>query len=233
MATHRPSTTSIRARWSSGGIPKYVDVWNDDAVTLYLQYSTQWDSFVDAGAEFDADGDGVELARTTTGTGLTSTSSGRRPDAAGDGGQHVCFARHLGLEHMAFQGVQGRGVLIDLAHHLGDEWRGVDRATLGEIMARDNVVVEPGDMVLFHTGYATKVLTWNRHPDPAELMAMCTYLDGARPAMLDWITESQLSALDRRQLRGRGPGRQRSGREPALATPDPSPLPVQTRYPPR
>ena len=28
-----------------------------------------------------------------------------------------------GLEHMAFHGVQGRGVLVDLAHHLGDEWR--------------------------------------------------------------------------------------------------------------
>ncbi len=177
------------------GHPKYVDVWNDDAVTLYLQYSTQWDSFAHAGAEFDADGDGVEAAVYYNGYRADVDLVGPKADAAGDGGQHVCFARHLGLEHMAFQGVQGRGVLIDLAHHLGDEWRGVDRATLGEIMARDNVVVEPGDMVLFHTGYATKVLTWNRHPDPAQLMAMCTYLDARDPAMLDWITESQLSAL--------------------------------------
>ena len=57
---------------------------------------------------------------------------------------------------MAFHGVQGRGVLVDLAHHLGHECRGVDRATLEEIMAADNVVVEPGDMLLLHTGFATE-----------------------------------------------------------------------------
>jgi len=39
------------------------------------------------------------------------------------------------LEHMAYKGVQGRGVLIDLAHHLGLDWRGVDLKTLKEIMA--------------------------------------------------------------------------------------------------
>ena len=33
-------------------------------------------------------------------------------------------------------------------------------------MAADNVVVEPGDMLLLHTGFATKVLEWNRDPDP-------------------------------------------------------------------
>ncbi|HUV11701.1 MAG TPA: cyclase family protein, partial [Acidimicrobiia bacterium] len=114
---------------------------------------------------------------------------------AGDGGTHACFAHHLGLEHMAFHGVQGRGVLIDLAHHLGHDWRGVDRNTLEEIMAADDVVVEPGDMVLFHTGFATKVLEWNRNPDPMQIHAMCTYLDARDDAMLDWITESQISAV--------------------------------------
>ena len=44
------------------GDPKYVDVWADDVVTLSLQYSTQWDSLAHVGAEFDADGDGVEEA---------------------------------------------------------------------------------------------------------------------------------------------------------------------------
>ena len=44
------------------GNPKYVDVWADDVVTLSLQYSTQWDSLAHVGAEFDADGDGVEEA---------------------------------------------------------------------------------------------------------------------------------------------------------------------------
>jgi kynurenine formamidase len=177
------------------GHPKYVDVWNDDAVTLYLQYSTQWDSFAHAGAEFDADGDGIEEAVYYNGYRADVDLVGPKPDAAGDGGKHVGFARHLGLEHMAYHGVQGRGVLVDLVHHLGREWRGVDRKTLEEIMAADNVVVEPGDMVLFHTGYATRILEWNRNPDPRELMTTCTYLDARDPGLLDWIVESQLSAL--------------------------------------
>jgi kynurenine formamidase len=96
---------------------------------------------------------------------------------------------------MAFQGVQGRGVLVDLAHHLGHDWVGVDRKTLEEIMAADNVVVEPGDMLLLHTGFATKVLEWNKDPDPVEIHRMCTWLDARDESLLEWITDSQISAL--------------------------------------
>ena len=55
-------------------------------------------------------------------------------------------------------------MLVDLAHHLGDAWKGVDRAKLEEIMAADGVVVEPGDILLLHTGFATRVLEWERTP---------------------------------------------------------------------
>jgi kynurenine formamidase len=177
------------------GDPKYVDVWADDVVTLSLQYSTQWDSLAHVGAEFDVDGDGVDEAVYYNGYRAEEDLVGPRPDARGDGGQHRCFARHLGLEHMAFTGVQGRGVLVDVAHHLGDEWRGVNRATLEEIMAADNVVVEPGDMLLVHTGFATKVLAWDRNPDPVKIHTSCAYLDARDAALLEWIAESQISAL--------------------------------------
>ena len=177
------------------GDPRYVDVWADDVVTLSLQYSTQWDSLAHVGAEFDADGDGIEEAVFYNGYRAGVDLVGPKPDAAGDGGNHVCFAHHLGLEHMAYNGVQGRGVLVDLAHHLGHDWRGVDRATLEEIMAADNVVVEPGDMLLLHTGFATEVLRWNRDPDPVKIHTMCTYLDARDDALLEWITDSQISAL--------------------------------------
>lgn len=162
------------------GHPAYVDVWADDTVTLWLQYSTQWDSLTHAGDEFDADGDGTEEAVFYNGYRAGVDLVGPHQDARGDGWKHLSFAHHLGLEHMAFHGVQGRGVLIDLAHHLGHDFRGVDWNTLEEIMAADDIVVEPGDMVLFHAGFATRVLEWNRDPDPA---------------ILEWITESQLSAL--------------------------------------
>src|SRR6185369_10232711 len=119
------------------GDPKYVDVWADDTVTLSLQYSTQWDSLAHVGAEFDADGDGVEEGVYYNGYRAGVDLVGPVEDARGDGGGHRSFAQHLGLEHMAFHGVQGRGVLVDLHRHLGDEWRGVDRALLEEILRAD------------------------------------------------------------------------------------------------
>jgi hypothetical protein len=39
--------------------PSFVDVVCDDAVTIYTQYSTQWDAFAHVGQNFDADGDGT------------------------------------------------------------------------------------------------------------------------------------------------------------------------------
>ena len=134
---------------------------------------------------------------------------------------------------MAFTGVQGRGVLVDVAHHLGHEFRGVDRKTLEEIMAADNVVVEPGDMLLIHTGFATKVLEWNRDPDPVEIHRMCTYLDAHDESLLEWIAESQISALVADNYAVEGMVAREALRGPAFAAADPPPLPVQARRPAR
>lgn len=177
------------------GDPKYVDVWADDVVTLSLQYSTQWDSLAHVGAEFDADGDGVEEAVYYNGYRAGVDLVGPHADAAGDGVGHASFARHLGLEHMAFHGVQGRGVLVDLAHHLGHDWQPVDRATLERVMEADDVVVEPGDVLLLHTGFATRVLEWERDPDPREIFTTCSYLDAHDESLLEWIADSQIAGL--------------------------------------
>ncbi len=177
------------------GDPKYVDVWADDVVTLSLQYSTQWDALAHVGAEFDADGDGVEEAVYYNGYRAGIDLVGPHDDAAGDGSHHRSFARHLGLEHMAFHGVQGRGVLIDIEKHLGREYRGIRLDTLKEIMAADSVVVEPGDVLLIHTGFATRLLEWNRNPDPNELFRTCAWLDSRDESLLDWIADSQIAGL--------------------------------------
>lgn len=175
--------------------PLYTDVWSDDQVTLWLQYSTQWDALAHQGEEFDADADGVAEPVYYNGFRPGVDIVGPQEDAKGDGSGSVSFARHLGLEHMAAHGVQGRGVLIDLAHHLGTTWQPVTFAMLQEIMAADNVVVEPGDILLLHTGFATQVLAWNRDPDPVAIHTTASYLDAFDPEMLNWIADSQISAL--------------------------------------
>lgn len=177
------------------GDPKYVDVWADDVVTLSLQYSTQWDSLAHVGAEFDADGDGIDEAVYYNGYRAGVDLVGPSNDAAADGVGHRCFAHHLGLEHMAWHGVQGRGVLVDLAHHLGLDWQAVGLETLQEIMAADGINVEPGDMLVLHTGFATKILEWDKSADPATIFTTACYLDAHDNALLDWIAESQISAL--------------------------------------
>lgn len=177
------------------GDAKYVDVWADDVVALSLQYSTQWDSLAHVGAEFDADGDGVEEAVYYNGYRAGVDLVGPSDDARGDGSGHGCFAHHLGLEHLAVHGMQGRGVLVDLVHHLGLEWRGVNLATLREIMDADGVVVEPGDVLVLHTGFATKVAEWAGHATPRQLFGTGCYLDAHDESLLAWIAESQISAL--------------------------------------
>ena len=177
------------------GDPKYVDVWADDVVTLSLQYSTQWDSLAHVGAEFDANGDGVDEGVYYNGYRAGIDLVGPSDDARGDGSGHRSFAHHLGLEHMAAHGVQGRGVLVDLRHHLGDTWQPVTLAMLQQVMEADGVVVEPGDMLLLHTGYATRILEWDRNPPARELFTTCCYLDAFDPDLLQWIADSQISAL--------------------------------------
>jgi kynurenine formamidase len=191
---HKPDTFyNVIARESLN--PTYIDVWSDDMVTLWLQYSTQWDALAHQGAEFDADGDGSAEPVYYNGFRAGTDIVGPRADAKEDGSGSVSFARHLGLEHMAAHGVQGRGVLVDLAHHLSSDWQPVSLKTLKEIMTADGVVVEPGDMLLLHTGFATQVLAWGRNPDPDRIQAMHPYLDGEDESLLEWITESQISAL--------------------------------------
>ena len=39
------------------------------------------------------------------------------------------------------------------------------------------------------------LIEWDRNPDPVEIHRTCTYLDAHDPAMLEWIADSQISAL--------------------------------------
>ena len=179
------------------GDPKYVDVWADDVVTLSLQYSTQWDSLAHVGRRVRRrrrrGRRGRLLQRLS---GRQSTWSGRGPTPGVTASRAPRFAHHLGLEHMAFHGVQGAG----RPGRPGPPPRATSGAAstapmLEEIMAADDVEVEPGDVLLLHTGFATRVLEWEREPDPVKIHTMCSYLDARDPSLLEWIADSQISAL--------------------------------------
>ncbi len=178
--------------------PDLTDVVNDDLVLMSLQYSTQWDSLAHVGSRFDADGDGIDEAVFYNGfcAGVdiragTEDTAAREPHARY--GQPMAAA--LGIERLAEHGVQGRGVLIDLAHHLGRRRLAVGYDTLMRILEADRIDVEAGDMVCLHTGFADTLLAMNRTPDLATLHQTGSGLDGWDSKLLNWIVDVRLACL--------------------------------------
>ena len=157
--------------------PGLTDVINDDWVTMFTQYSTQWDALCHAGSMFDADGDGVPEVRFYNGFA----------------GAKTVGSSELGLEHMAASCVQGRGVMLDLRRHFGDGRTVVGYDALMRVLDADQVDVATGDMVCLHTGFADRLLRGMR--DGAELEATGAVLDGFDTRLLQWITDSGMSVL--------------------------------------
>jgi kynurenine formamidase len=177
--------------------PGLTDVVCDDLVLLTLQYSTQWDSFAHIGGRFDADGDGkAEIVfyngfRAGEDVRPAPESKAAEPWAKYEGTQ----ARALGIENLAEHGVQGRAVMIDLHHHLGRERRAVDFDLLMEILKKDGVTIERGDMVCLYTGFADVIMELKKNPDPKLLHNTCSGLEGRDDKLLKWISDSGLACL--------------------------------------
>lgn len=160
-----------------------LDLTSDEAVILYSQYSTQWDSFAHVGMLFDADGDEKPEAVYYNGYRAYEHVGGRI-------GSAELGARALGIENMAETGVQGRGVLVDLHAHFGNERVSVDHGMLMDVLEKDCVEVEPGDMLLLHTGWDDMILQMGGQPDADKLHQSCAVLDGFDDKLLQWITDS-------------------------------------------
>jgi len=96
---------------------------------------------------------------------------------------------------MAEKCLQGRGVMIDLNAHVGRRHVAIGYDQLMRILDADKVVVETGDMVLLHTGFAAMLLEMEKRPDPYTLHHSCAALDGRDGRLLRWITDSGLAAL--------------------------------------
>jgi kynurenine formamidase len=167
--------------------PMHTDVVCDDAVTIYNQYSTQWDSLAHIGSHFDADGDGVAERVYYNGWNVRDPATGK--PIYGDIGAYA-----LGIHNMAESGVQGRGVLIDLHAHYGDERHQVSYEELMRIMEADKVVVEEGDMLCLHTGLGQMIMDMRGNPDP-KVRTSCPVLDGSDERLLKWVTHSGIVVL--------------------------------------
>jgi len=168
------------------------DIYSDDCVELDLQYSTQWDGLAHAGLLFDVEANGEPLPVYYNGYRAKIDVLGPS-EMAGERDQSR--AKKLGIEHFAVHGMQGRGVMIDLRAHLGDVRTRVSFDILQRILEADRVVVEPGDMVCFHTGFADIIMEADGRPDVEKLKRSCAVIDGSDKRLLDWITKTQISAI--------------------------------------
>jgi kynurenine formamidase len=181
---------------SDGAAP---DVLCDDLVIMHLQYSTQWDAFSHVGGRFDVDGDGVDEHVFYNGfrAGQDITGPSDPQDAgvrSGMKGESTSRAAKLGVENAAVHGMQGRAVMIDLRAHLGDGRTYVGYDELMRVMEADGVEVEQGDMACFHTGFGQRILDMAA-PDEDVLHNACAVLNGRDGKLLQWITDSGVSAL--------------------------------------
>jgi kynurenine formamidase len=108
-------------------------VMSDDLVIMGLQSTTQVDGLAHAGSH--------DVLYNGYWAGVVNSSQG---------------ARRLGLDH-ASEGFSGRGVLLDVASHLGvdalDGGFAIDAALLDATSAAQGVEIGTGDIVLVRTGF--------------------------------------------------------------------------------
>jgi kynurenine formamidase len=167
--------------------PNHTDIGSDDLVILHTQYSTQWDSLAHRGAMFDVLGDGVEQPVYYNGFKV---------------GEDVVInkeletsAKALGMENMAFHGVQGRAVLVDLFSEYGEFPRKeVGYDDLMRIMKKNNIVVEKGDILCLWTGLDQMILKMKGNPDDS-INKSCAVLDGFDVKLRKWIIDSEVAAI--------------------------------------
>lgn len=197
FATSRGEVGNMVHRLSAYDV-RHNDVICDDLALIYLQYSTQWDSFAHAGQMFDADGDGVPEPCFYNGY----RGGADVPEAVDLGAAEpraLRFAqpgaKALGIETFARHGIQGRAVLVNLFDDVGEkrDWVGYDR--LMRLMQAQGAEVEPGDMLCFYTGFGDTILSMNRQPDRQRLENSNAVIDGRDAKLLNWISDSGVAAL--------------------------------------
>jgi kynurenine formamidase len=167
--------------------PNHTDIASDDYVVLYNQYSTQWDSLAHRGAKFDINDDGNLVPVYYNGF--------KANEDVVISTQGESKARALGIEKMAYHGVQGRGVLVDLYSTFGDFPRKeVGYDDLMRVMENDSVTVEKGDILCLWTGLDQMIMEMKGLPTDS-INHACAVLNGFDSKLLNWIVDSGVAAI--------------------------------------
>ena len=169
--------------------PTVNDIACNDAVTMTLQFSTQWDGLCHMGAMFDADGNGTPAACYYNGYRAHAHVIGSST------GDITPQAKKLGIETMAVTGVQGRGVLVDLFSVCGEERVAVGYDPFMRALEAQRVQPEAGDILCLYTGLGDLILNLGDQLTAARIHASCAALDGFDERLLRWIDESQIAAI--------------------------------------
>jgi kynurenine formamidase len=192
--TLAPVLRNGRTKYNLRANPDHTDVYCDDTVLLYSQYSTHWDGLAHVGAAFDADSDGVSEIRYYNGF-RANTDVEPQPAEASSAAKPFEGVRALGIENMAAHGVQGRGVMLDLFSQFGSARRIVGYDDVMQACAADKVEIEPGDILCIHTGHTAAILKANKQPAAALLEDGFCHLDGTDERLLRWIADSGIAAI--------------------------------------
>lgn len=167
--------------------PGNTNVVSDEAATIWMQHSSQWDSFGHVGGLFDANGDGVDEPIQYNGHSIL--------DAQGKARWGEVGAWNLGIEHMARHGFQGRGVMVNLKLHYGETSHAVGYDDLMRMLEADKVTVEQGDILCIYTGYADLLLAMGADVPGNLPKTHCSAFDGWDDRLLQWIDDSGVVAL--------------------------------------
>jgi len=178
--------------------PHFTDVGCDDRVDMVLQYATQWDTLAHVGSLFDADGDGEPEIRFYNGykghedvKGPVKYHLDGRVEETGE----QTGARKLGVENMAEKGMQGRGVLVDLERHWGEQRHYVGYDDWMRALEAAQVEVTPGDMLLIYTGFADYIMDAAGNPDEHKLHNSYAVLNGRDRRLQQWIADSGIAVI--------------------------------------
>ncbi len=141
---------------------------NDDYVFMPLQAGTQWDGLSHVFYEDRLYNDVPSSTVTFAG------------------------AQRLGIETQA-KGVVGRGVLLDVAHHLNVKWMAAGQvitgAQLDEVATAQGVSVLPGDILLVRTGWRRKFL------NDGDGRAFLSEEPGLGLDACQWLSERNIAAV--------------------------------------